>query len=262
MKLSFAARASLLALASAVTMPPASSFCAAPKAAPKYDPWPQELVLCPESVGDLTHHRTAKGLSARIDKWMRAPSYLRLTMMELLLEEVLSQRRHDLVDYTYEQGGNDLGLIAGRATEALERLLGAELPKITPTSSAEHAKRVHAEAAKLLRVYRSGLLTLAGEYKIGKPKEVLRRAYDGKISPTRRATKDVYRTACVLAKLLQEWFPIGKKMSDLEEIVGYKTLRASRSRHAIYEFDAGRSGYLFHFKLSGELIDSVSIGAL
>lgn len=182
--------------------------------------------------------------------------------MELLLEEVLSQTRYYLVDYTYEKGSNDLRLVAGRATEALERLLGAELPKITPASSAEHAKRVHAEAAKLLRVYRSGLLTLAGEYKIGKPKEALKRTYEGKIEQKSQHKEEVFRAACLLAKLLQEWFPLGKKLSDLEEIVGYKTLRASRSRHAIYEFDAGRSGYLFHFKLSGELIDSVSIGAL
>ena len=63
--------------------------------------------------------------------------------------------------------------------------------------------------------------------------------------------------AKALLHLLAEWFPLGKELKDLEEIVGSKT-RTDKDG-ATYKFSTGVTGGMFKFRIENGVIEAVTV---
>ena len=215
-------------------------------------------------IDQLLAYRSAicpRDIARFVTRLRRSPTYLKLAIGERLLEELPVDDRacpvRPIHGYAYQVGTNDLRRWPGRAAHALEHLMGVEMAKITPTSSKEELKLVQCEAARLFNSYRSGIMDLATEYDIGKKTALLATQYKGKIRP-----QDWVEASRLMARLLAEWFPIGKDMSDLERIVGYKAEKSSARDEVTYDFIGPLSGVIFYFTLKDGVIASVRLNTV
>ena len=189
-----------------------------------------------------------------------APTYMKLVFAEELANRLLIDKECPMSElaghrYAYREGTHDLRRLPGRAAHALEHLLGVALPKVTPASSPADLKLLHGKAVRLLGAYRSGVMAMVRDYEIGKRADALTATYKGKVRP---GARHWYESTLAMARLLADWFPIGKKLSDLEKIVGYKPDRRDR-KQVSYWFETSTGGWAFHFTIEDGIITSVSI---
>lgn len=190
------------------------------------------------------------------DELRKAPLYLRLSIAALLVEETASYERCELRGYTYGNDDQDLNWVAGRSAFLLEKALGVPLPRLAPNSTTRHVDHLHAEAAKAYNALRQQIVAQHMAIRDPSVDPALKMKYAGKIDPTRSAAR-FDEDVLALYDLLNEWFPLGRKMRELEEIVGHE---AQRYRDGFcYTFDEGYGGVRFVFRTREGLIDSVFV---
>lgn len=136
--------------------------------------------------------------------------------------------------YEWKTGSHYLNIRAGRAAVALGCLLGTNIPLIARDATSNDLQKVAESVAKAVRDYDVKLREAA--QKNDRQMDDLTKEYRGTITPgivKGRAVKSAKR----MAKLFREWFPVGKRFADLEDIVGVKARGTGNIR--TYDFDMG-----------------------
>jgi hypothetical protein len=208
----------------------------------------------------VTRRSDMKSIEASLQKWRTAPLYQKISASEDLAGSLLSAEVTETTGYRWQEGSHDCNQIAGRAAWALEEMLGIQLSPVTPGISREQLRRVHAEARSLLEAYRRGAMSLASERDAdGSHIQRLKRSYAGKIELGLTMDR---APGCSAAfnRLLQEWFPLGKKVGDLDAIIG--AVGEKTGGNVYYRFDNGESGVQYEVKTRDGVIVAVRISGL
>jgi micrococcal nuclease len=196
-------------------------------------------------------------------------------------------------NYQHMQGTHDLHLRGGRAVWVFEKIFHTSFPPITLDSPDDRIFDVMDRAEKILKAYQAGLMDASSrQYKQAISAEKLVKKYKKRTDPEvqkidayRLGVKDImdhYRFGISLdklvkkyedkikpgitgedapeyrkqfTKLLEEWMPIGKKVSELTRIVGEKPDDPHQLQS--YSFDTGFSGLKFIFRVEDGKITAV-----
>jgi len=199
-------------------------------------------------------------LEPRIEAWKGAPSWQKLAFCRELLPLLREADPCRTRDYEWKAGTHDLRLAAGRAAWVLERMLDVTLPQVRPDSQAAELDVVAEAAAAAFADYRARAIAEAesASAKGGRTVEELTKTYRGRIQPDLRAQAGA--SSAMMARLLNEWFPIGRGIAELETIVG--AAGKIDERGVTYRFDNGLSGSVFLFVVQDGVIEAVSVWTL
>ncbi len=232
-------------------------------------------VLVPQWVrGLLSERHTFDSLSQDIDRVRKQPLYLRLSAASSLVDLMVDRNVVALHHYS-PNGDHDLRLIAGRAAFAIDRLFPISVPTITRDTVPEDLARLAEAVRQQLDAYRLGVLAVVNEYQIGEDHARLAQTYQERIHEgipeADRTFFFTTRGASDFRECLDAFFPIGKRLDDLEAIVGADA-RLEESIHdgndttngvqvvAYYARDS-RFAIAYRFLIHDGVIESVSISA-
>lgn len=216
------------------------------------------IVVVDEVVG-FFRKTTLDSCETIVNSWKGAQSFERLALAEELLDHFESTDKCRIANYEWKARTDDMSRVAGRAKWAFEQILGVKLANVTPTSSEEDLRRLHYDASRLLTAYRNGILSVAGEGETSPEKlKELKDKYGAKIKPG--IGPDVRDSARAMHELLVEWPPIGKKASDLVEVVGSEGRKARSGLSFL--FSTGYSGVEYRFSVASGKIMSVKVYGL
>jgi hypothetical protein len=213
----------------------------------------------------LRSSETLGTLRENLHRWKRGPVFLNISTADILLEALRDDRILDVrscvtVGYKWGTGSHDRNRIAGRAAWALEEFFELKLSPVRPDSMSRELHQTHEDARRLVQAFRSGAMRLADERNKGHSFEVLRAKYAGKIKLGLTGPEAAPNYHRAMAQLLEEWFPLGKKLSEFEALAG--TVGERKDNHVLYTFDAGYSGWQYQIKTDDGVIVSVVILAL
>lgn len=193
-----------------------------------------------------------------IQDWLAGPLYLKPALLEELAGHVTPSQKRETRDYSWEKGTHDMNQPAGRAAWAVESLTGIDLAKVTPTSSEAEIQKIRGQAEKLIEAYNAGILAMALEIKPEKPLDELKGIYHGKIKHG-VPSNDFQESFKLMSELLEQWFPLGKKLSELEDIIGSPGTEREKSGGVEYRFKGGWNVILYRLKIDDGIIVSVAI---
>ena len=195
---------------------------------------------------------TVKKAQQRI---LAAPLYLRVAIAELCVDAICAGKMFDTPDYAWDRNSHDLRTRAGRAAACLESILRVELPHVTLDTTADDLGKIREVAASRLMLYRQGLLDVGIAYKDDDLRKTLKEELNGKITVGK--SPDASNSARTMANLLDRWYPIGRPVVHLSEILG---VAGEPGQHGVtYRFDTGYGGYVFEFSVKDGLIQSVHV---
>jgi hypothetical protein len=196
-------------------------------------------------------------------------------------------------NYQHLQGKHDLNLREGRAVWVFEKIFHTSFPPITSESPEDRIFDVRDEAEKILKAYQTGLMDASSRqykqaisveklvkkykkrtdtedkkidayrlgvndvidhYRFGISLDKLVKKYEGKIKPGITGD-DAPKYRKQFTKLLEEWMPIGKKVSELTRIVGENP--ENPHQPPSYSFDTGFMGLKFIFMVEDGKITAV-----
>lgn len=210
-----------------------------------------------DEVAALYNSPTRESCVEAVERWKGALAFEKLDLLEQLLRRLEPDEPRETLNYAWREGTHDFRRLAGRVHWALGELLGVRLGPVTPMSTPEDLKTLSAEASRLVAAYRLGVVSFARERKEPSTEE-LQRKYRGRIRPG--ITPTPFSSALAMRELLAEWFPIGKEIRTLAEIVG-----AAGNREAgevSYLFDSGYGGVAYRFEVRDGRIESLNICCL
>ena len=219
---------------------------------------PRALTATHDALNALRNATSADMVKEVSDQCKGAPVYSRLALAEALVPLLARQEIRETPGYEWQPRTHDLGQIAGRAAFLLEVIVDTELPHVEPTSSEADLAAIQRVALAAVAGYRAGIMAVATERNVGESTESLKKAYKGKITPG--ITQGAPGSATAMAELLDRWFPIGKKIDDLAELVG--SPGEKRNDGIAYRFDTGYGGSEFLFVVEDGVIVSVRISGL
>jgi hypothetical protein len=221
---------------------------------------PDAEVGCPLAGDAATVLRNTSSIAScasSMNRWKRAHAFEKLALVEGLARGLKDDETLETPDYAWTEGTNDFRRLAGRISWALGELLGIRLVPIRPDSSAEELATRSQEALRLAAAYRAGLLAAAADRKEPAAEE-LKRKYAGRIRPGITDRSD--RSAQAMHELLAEWFPIGKELRVLADIVG--SPGGEEDGGIVYRFDSGYGGILFRLEARDGRIERLSLHGL
>ncbi len=173
-----------------------------------------------------SHERYVRYTAAIKDGPATVSTSLAVRVLPHIRENDDFMRKRIVLDggYKWKPGTHDLNRPPGRAAALIEMITGEEMPKVRPDSTPEECSEVYAKAV-------AAVDRLVERHKKrppspGKPTiEELRSQVQGKIlgpfgeeTRPKPGQKAAYRLA--LDELVRRWDPIGKKVTDLEAILG------------------------------------------
>jgi len=195
-----------------------------------------------------------------VARCFRCRAYERLMVAEELLRVLTTEGIAEaMAAVGRKPEGNDFSRVADRAKWALERILGVSLPDVPLEPSSDDLAKLHAEASRLVEVYRSGIVAGVADHPVP-PQEfdLLKRTYRGKIDTGILIA--TWENTQAMEDLLGEWPPIGRKMEDLVSIIGAKgePHRRQDGTDAVrYVIREDLYGAAFSFDVRGGIIRSV-----
>jgi hypothetical protein len=197
-----------------------------------------------------------------VSKLRELPLFFRLSVAIKLADKVESDRRVKtaLDNYQWEHGTTDLNLISGRSAWAIEKLLGIEVPPISKDTGDEERLRISVGVKQQLTAFSKGVLAILEAQKKDPPvNELVKRYGDLRLGiSNKKATGSVLDARKSLEdflKLLNEWFPIGRSVSDLETIVGVEGEKFEKG--IMYEFETGGTGCMCHVYVKDSKIEAI-----
>jgi hypothetical protein len=177
----------------------------------------------------------AKSLSAfenAVNKARNYQTYCKISLAVKLIECLKDETPTHLVGHEHADNEHDLNIKAGCAARALEELLGFDLQKIhVPNSYGERLSKqlipIAEEATRQLKAYRAGVVECLSKRELSI--DDLKKKYEKKITKQNVDPKDWAKEGLQsieqLDALFAEWCPIGKKLTDVEAIVGASTMQ-------------------------------------
>lgn len=195
-------------------------------------------------------------LEQQIAKFKYASPYQRLAVVRQLLTYIDSKDVILGVDYKPTEGKHNLQLVAGRAVWAIELFLGVELPVVESILSEADSAELTRVATACVKAYENALLDLGTSYDVGSTTAEMVKQYRGKIQPGSR--DHARQNVSLTLELFTQWFPLGRKLSELESIIGEKPQKQNGLFE--YRFDDGYNATAFILTVSDDgLIINVSI---
>jgi hypothetical protein len=235
----------------------------------------RQYLLCADQVrAFLLRDSYPKTLKAELHDWKKAPPYQTVSAAEYLLPYVLEEKQLKTPEYRWREGTHDLDQVSGRAAWALDELLGIKLTRIVPGSTRNDQGQVYREAERAVQASYAWVVKFADDGKNEERVRTLKARYAGKIKPWNTGFNAPKHSRAML-EFLVEWCPLGKKLTDLQEIIGtpaksvtdlHEIIRGASGRkreegHSYY-FDTGRGGLRFLFQTKDGLIRAVYIVGL
>ncbi|MCP3905415.1 MAG: hypothetical protein GY715_17455 [Planctomycetes bacterium] len=151
-----------------------------------------------------------------------SPLYRRLSVAPFILEAIDDPKAIRGSDDQPPPGTHDLRRVAGRAAYYLEHVLPITLPTITETTSEAELKQIQASARRQYEAYRAGVNDMVQTYGIGGNVEDLHRRYRHQIFQSVESPGHGFweEGAPHFKQMLRDFFPLGKRLGDLETIMG------------------------------------------
>ncbi len=171
--------------------------------------------------GYLFWSKDAAKLQQIVETMRKKPLLYKVLAGPTFVNALTGDHPTPLDGFEWQEGKHDFNRYPGRAAWAMEELLGIKLPTVTPKTTKKELAEIQKEAERLLREHTKKIMKESGEGKVGRPTAEIKKLYHGKIVQSQDHEKSI-AAGRVMAVMLDEWFPLGKKLSDLEEIVGYK----------------------------------------
>lgn len=207
----------------------------------------------PEDIGaSLRGPRDAKDFITREGEESARP-YDTLAVLEGLLPSLSLVEKAETRNYEWTKGTHDLRIVAGRAARRFDAILSTKLPPVTSATTQEQAVDLYHRVAPIVKGYRLGVEDMSRTYGSRKSVAELKKAYAGRMEP--RFGENWMKSFSAMEELLDEWCPIGKRITDLAEIVGSPGEEAGRDR--IYGFEGGFFGVQLRFRIADGVIHSV-----
>ena len=222
---------------------------------------PETKTYSVDEIRGLLRESDQTRLESRIEEWRAGPSYLLPGLLEELAGRIMPDKKRDLQDYLWGEGTHDLNQPAGRATWAIEQLTGLDLPKVKQGCTQEDLSRIRDEVLKLVEAYNAGFVAAASRIRPERTLDELKKDYHGKIK-TGVDQKGYEASFLLMTKLFNEWMPLGKKLSDLEEITGAQGVELEDLQSVDYPFENGWNGVLYRLKVADGIIVSVSVTSI
>ena len=240
----------------------ASGLSVAAAAAEAQKPEEVNIDLCSGgSVPGFLRLKKREKLDKKIEEWGACELYLRPAILEALAQGMSSDEKCETQGYTWEEGSHDLNQPAGRAAWAIEQLTGLKLTRVTPSSTVEEIAAVRKETGEVVKAYNAGIVAAFAAARHERSLEELKKDYHGKIKAGINP-KEWEASWKLMTKLFDEWFPLGKKLSDLEEITGATGEALPPGNWTgfgvNYRFENGYSGMSVLLKVSDGVITSVA----
>jgi len=237
-------------------------------------------VPVPEIVRHLERYPTAE-FAQSVDRFASEPLYYRLCLIDALVEKLTDVSMWN--GYNPEEaGGQDidskhaLALKAGRAAYVIEEVFDLEIPAIQDTTERSLLSAVQENVRRELASYSQGVMDTVDAYGIGTDIGRLRQEFgprlagSGENGDLTEGEHDSFR------ELLNRFFPIGKRLIDLEMIVGRRPFMINSETKTLetrpesaeptgvfeYRFDSGYGGVLYYFEVKDGIIHDISRSTL
>jgi hypothetical protein len=153
-------------------------------------------------------------LVSNLGRLKRSPLYQRLSIADWIARYcIIPAEPYPIRNFAWQPERHDLNCRAGKAAWLVEELLWAKLSKITPHSTDSDIASVKKEATLFIQGYRAG--AVAARRPFDQPVEEMKRRYRGKIKPGH--WKDAMASYPLMHAFLEEWFPIGKRLTALSD---------------------------------------------
>jgi hypothetical protein len=227
--------------------------------------------LVADAVAALMRPTDVDGLTRAVDRLRSAPVYLRMSALPDLLTMLQSSDTVEVYDYDPPDGGDDLRMLAGRAAWGLEAGMGIALPPVDAHQNADERARIVELARAQADAYVISVREMVKEYGIGDNPEALAARYKDALGARFKKDHACFDDTAVALfdEMLHEFFPIGKKLDDLELIVGQPAASLVDGRRletrpqvgtwtAEYRCDSGFSGVAYYLLIEGDVIQRVS----
>lgn len=213
---------------------------------------------------------------ARLDRETKQlkeqPEYLRLSYAPYLVELLTDRRQRETLYYEWAPGTHDLRLVAGRAAWVLQEVYRITIPPLDSKATAEICAGAQKAVQVQLQAIRTTTMALVEFEGVGHDVDALERKYQDKIqaqSPYEGSRRFRRAAAKPLREMLNEFFPLGKKLTDLERIVGQRayvydpSLRVRETSEkvtGVFEYGCtdGMFGEAYFFLVRGGVIEAVS----
>jgi hypothetical protein len=192
---------------------------ASPDIDPKHLQW-----MCPDEVTAARRVADLHHLRKMVEDLKEQPLYLRVSALPPLLEVLLVDEVVDAVGFERQLGQHDFDCVAGRAAWFLEEAYGFELPhRVRKESSDSQREFVHAFATRQADAYLRGVQDAVDRY----TRDATTAAMQQKYGPLIRAgaineghARLSIKSQGPMMRMLDEWYPIGRRLSELEKIAG------------------------------------------
>ena len=166
----------------------------------------------------------------------------RIMVITKLKEKLADESPVSLSGYTVGADQYNMAKVGGRARWLIEHVLQQEIPNSNSNLSVDERIRLWQVNASLRRLV------------IERPVPELKQKYAGTIRTG--LIGDMAKTSIeAMDRLLEEWFPYGKRIADLAEITGAQI--DMEPNEAVLRFDSGRGGWEYRFRINKGLIESV-----
>jgi hypothetical protein len=215
-----------------------ASFCC-PVAAAKDTP------VLADDAGRLFNATRFSQVSEQPGRWKASPGYLKVTLLQALVARVGDSAKATWEKSDEDPKGYDFETVSGRAFWGSAVLTDYAPKDGKPLADPEVAKKAIAAYCDALDA-----AATAKAYDVGK----LKAKYAGKITPGihhggAKANDQMFA-------LLDEWWPLGKKLDDLEEIIGHKG--EVKDGWVRFTFDTGFAGGASFFAVEDGVIRQVT----
>lgn len=231
-----------------------------------------QIWLEPDVVAIISADDVLSALEETRDRLKAEPLYLKLSYAPYLLERLKSTEKCETQEYERSPADHDLNCIAGRAAWILEGAFDIAIPAIEASSTQGERENSHRLAARQLDAFERGVTQAVQQYRVGDHKTALKHKYQRRIlegSPEEHGPLFTIQAVHPMNAMLEEWFPLGKRLADLEAIIGRKAWSYHRKRRddessehvsGVFEYkcDSGFHGTAYYLLVREGVIEAMN----
>lgn len=228
--------------------------------------------LSPPILDGLRRDSRLKRLQTSVERLKKEPLYLRLSYAPYFVELLEDGQERETLYYEWEDGTHDLRIVAGRAGWLLQEVYDIEVVTIDSSTTAKARKQARDLARAQLDVYIACAMVQVELDSVGRNIDGLKAEYQAKFLrelPHENSTRFDMGAGKLFAALFDDFFPLGKKLEDLERIVGRKAyayeskLRNRESSEEVtgvfeYGYSDGFSGKVYYLLVRDGVIETMS----
>ena len=171
-----------------------------------------------------------RGISNALQDVRQLPEVRQIILVDTLQDRLADNRMLRLEGYVFQAGEPDLRVVAGRAEWFIDQVV------LLPRRAVNSAQDLHERIEK----WKAGIASRRS----ATPQHALKTKYAGKVQ-TGIVGGKAFEYIRNFDNFLDEWFPYGKSLRELEEILGIKL--QIRNEEAVLVIDSGLAGVEYRF---------------